>query len=89
MTTFLVERRLPGLTREHLATVQRSLQAVAEAAGVRYVRSTWLPAQVRCLCLFEAETADAVKRVNETAQVPFVAVTEAVDLAAPAHPTRT
>ncbi len=83
MTTFLVERRLPGLSREHLAIVQRSLHAVAQAAGVRYVRSIWVPAQDRCLCLFEADSSDAVKRVNETAQVPFVAVTEALHLNAP------
>jgi hypothetical protein len=81
--TFLVERRLPGLSREHLAMVQRSLQAVAPGAGVRYARTIWVPAQERCLCLFEAESIDAVKRANETAQVPFDAVTEALHLAAP------
>lgn len=83
MTTFLVERRLPGLSREHLAMVQRSLHTVSGAAEVRYVRSIWLPAQERCLCVFEADSIDAVTRVNETAQVPFLAVTEALQLPAP------
>ncbi len=83
MTTFLVERRLPGLSREHLAMVQRSLHAVAGAAAVSYRHSLWVPAQERCLCVFEADSVDAVKRVNDTAQVPFFAVTDALHLAAP------
>ena len=84
MTTFLVERRLPGLSRQHLAMVQRSLRTVAQAAGVSYLRSIWVPAQARCLCVFEADSIEAVKRVNDTAQVPFVTVTEALHLPAAA-----
>ncbi len=83
MTTFLVERRLPGLTREHLALVQRSLHAVASTGGATYARSFWIPAQDRCLCVFEAASLELVTRVNDTAQVPFVAVTEALQLLAP------
>jgi hypothetical protein len=83
VTTFLVERRLPGLSREHLAMVQRSLHAVAPGAGVRYARTIWIPVQERCLCLFEAESIDAVKRANETAQVPFDTIVEVLHLTAP------
>jgi hypothetical protein len=32
------------------------------------------------MCLFEAPGADAVKRVNEQAKIPFDRITEALDL---------
>ena len=84
MTTFLVERRLPGLSRQHLAMVQRSLQTVAEAAGIGYLRSIWVPAHARCLCVFEADSIEAVTRDTINAQFTFVTETESLHLPAPA-----
>ena len=47
---------------------------------MRYIRSTFVPESGACMCLFEASGADAVKRVNEAAKIPFDRVTEALDL---------
>ncbi len=88
MATFLVERTLPGLTLELLAEAHRCLQeAVRRVSGsgeeVRYVRCTYLPEEQRMLCLFEAATADGVRRVNEIAQMPFRRVAPASEFPAP------
>jgi hypothetical protein len=51
-----------------------------EGAPVRYIRSTFVPESGACMCLFEAASADAVKRVNERAKLPFDRIVEALDL---------
>ena len=84
MPTYLVERSLPGLTQKHLATMQVALaeasrRLTASGSLVRYRGTTFLPAQSRCLCLFDATSVDRVKAVNETAHVPFVAINEAIE----------
>jgi len=38
---------------------------------VRYIRSTFVPESVACMCLFKARDADAVNSVNESAKIPF------------------
>ncbi len=48
---------------------------------MRLVRSTFLPSESRCMCLFEAPNASVTKEVKEAAQVPFKTITEALDLA--------
>ncbi len=48
---------------------------------MRLVRSTFLPSESRCMCLFEASNASVTKEVNEAAQVPFKTITEALDWA--------
>ena len=85
MTLYLVDRDLPGITVDQLAAAQRAaIAASAEftAAGstVRYIRSTFLPGEAHCMCLFEAQNIEAVKQVNEAAQLPFTRIIEALDL---------
>ena len=65
--------------------VQRALtEAVrrvsAEGQPVRYLRSTYVPSRSQCVCVFRADTIDAVTRANEIAQVPFTSVDEAIDV---------
>lgn len=89
MTVFVVERSLPGITMEALGGAQQAaIGAAARStqAGepVRYLRSVFMPGDARCLCLFEAAGADAVRRVNDAAGLPYTAVTEALDLPNPA-----
>ncbi|HVS07159.1 MAG TPA: nickel-binding protein [Candidatus Dormibacteraeota bacterium] len=86
MATYLVERNLPGLTNKHLIALQHALTEAsrrlsASGSPVRYRGSTFLPARSRCFCIFEASGIALVKAVNETAQVPFVAIDEAIELA--------
>ena len=85
MTVYMVERSLPGIAMSDLAAAQKaaiatSQQSSAEGTPVRYIRSTFVPESGRCMCLFEAEGADAVRRVNETARIPFDRIVEAMDL---------
>jgi hypothetical protein len=81
----MVERDLKGITMEDLAGAQQA--AIATAAEMRangtavsYIRSTFAPSDGRCMCLFEAGDADTVARLNDTAGLPYTAVTEALDL---------
>lgn len=87
MPIFAVTRHLPDLTTAHLHAVRRALKqaasrVAADGTAVRYLRSVYVPARGACLCLFEAETAHAVARMNEIAQVPFTRIDEAVDMEA-------
>jgi hypothetical protein len=91
MTTFLVERTLPGLTTADVRVAQRALVQACRRLAVQgrvatYVRSTFVPGWSRCLCLFEATDPDTVRRVNETAQFPFTRIEEAVELVAGGDP---
>lgn len=88
MTVYAVERSLPGLTAEALAGAQVAVmnaaaQSSTEGMAVRYLRSIFLPDDGRCLCLFAAANAEAVRRVNDKAGLPYLAVSEAQDLPAP------
>jgi Protein of unknown function (DUF4242) len=85
MGVYLVDRDLPGITREGLAMVQRAELSASQrltAAGqpVRYLLSMFIPGEARCMCLFEAEDEAAVAAVNLAAQLPFTRIVEALDL---------
>jgi hypothetical protein len=85
---FLVDRSLPGMTEDLLTEAHRLLQEAARRVSspgrpVRYLRCTYLPAEGRCVCLFEAADELTVRRVNETAQVPFRRISSAVEFSAP------
>jgi len=47
---------------------------------VRYLRSTFVPEEGSCMCLFSAERPEDVKRLNETARIPFDRIVPALDL---------
>jgi muconolactone delta-isomerase len=85
MPVYLVDRNLPGVTVDQLAAAQKaaietSRQFSAQGKPVRYIRSTFVPGESHCMCLFEASNADLVKQVNEAAKIPFTKITEAMDL---------
>ncbi|MBI2158845.1 MAG: DUF4242 domain-containing protein [Candidatus Rokubacteria bacterium] len=52
----------------------------AQGKDVRYIRSLFVPGEARCMCLFEAPNPQNVKELNETAQIPFSRIVEAMDL---------
>ena len=88
MAIFIVERRLQGLSPEHLAALHRALAESSRrlSAGedsVRYLRSMIAPARALCLCVFQATSGDLVRRVNEVAQVPFESIDEAMNFEDP------
>lgn len=85
MAVYMVERDLTGITMPQLAGAQQAAistaqRFTADGTPVRYIRSTFVPGEARCMCLFDAASADDVKRVNEAAQLPFVRIVEALDL---------
>ncbi len=79
MPVFMVERDLPGITMEELASAQKRAiqvgkQLTAEGREVRYIRSMFVPGESKCMCLFEAPTPDNVREANERAQIPFTRI---------------
>jgi hypothetical protein len=85
MSIFIVERSLGGISMDDLGAAQRAAIAKGEemtAAGtpVRYVRTTFAPDDGRCMCLFEAQSSEDVRRLNEEAGIPYDRVVPAMDL---------
>jgi hypothetical protein len=85
MTIYAVQRNLPGITMEKLSAAQKSAietsnKLSSEGIPVKYIRSNFFPQDSRCTCLFEAENAEAVKKVNVDASIPFDSIEEVLDL---------
>jgi hypothetical protein len=85
MTVYLVDRDLPGITMDQLAAAQKAAIETSQLFSskgkqVRYIRSTFVPGDAHCMCLFEAADPQLVKDVNEAAQIPFTKISEALDL---------
>lgn len=82
MPRYMVERHLPGFTNEQLpaaagAAKSTTTQMTDEGTPVRYLRSTFVPAEEKCFCLFEGPSAEAVKEANERAGLPYERIHEA------------
>jgi hypothetical protein len=85
MNVYLVDRNLPGITMDQLAAAQKSAIETArrfteEGKPVRYIRSTYVPGESHCMCLFESSSEALVRDVNQTAGIPFTRILEAHDL---------
>lgn len=85
MPVYMVDRDLKGITLDQLADAQKRAietgkQFTAKGKDVRYIRSTFVPGEARCMCLFEAPNPQNVKELNEAAQIPFSRIVEAMDL---------
>jgi hypothetical protein len=85
MPVYMVDRDLPGVTHEQLAAAQQAAIATSRrhadaGAKVRYIRSTFVPGEARCMCLFEADSSDVVRDVNDEAKIPYTRIVEALDL---------
>ena len=85
MTVYMVERDLTGVTMEQVgaaqkAAIETSQRFTSEGKAVRYIRSTFVTGDARCMCLFDSSSQELVKDVNETAGIPFTGIVEALDL---------
>ena len=85
MAVYLVERDLPGVTMEQLAAAQKraiqvGMDLTAQGRAVRYIRSTFVPGEHKCICLFEAPNPEHVREANERAEIPFTRIVPAEDL---------
>ena len=87
MTLYVVDHRLPGAAaadleqlREVLRDITRRLNETAdESTQITFVRSTVIPGEHRCICVFEATSSDLVRRVNEIAQVRISSLSEGLE----------
>jgi Protein of unknown function (DUF4242) len=87
MGLYLAERYLPGATGADVASAARRLaaateQLAAQGIPIRYLGSTFVPADETCFCEFEASSMEPVEWVNERAQVPTARILPAVRLPA-------
>ena len=86
MSKFLVERYLPGFTPDQLsaaagAAKKTTAEMSQHGTPVRYLRSTFVPGEEKCFCLFEGPSAEVVREANERAQLPFERIVEAMHIA--------
>ena len=85
---FLVEHRLPMITRPELEMLQAALieacvRFTARGDTVSYLGSTFLPGPERLLSLFEAASPEVVRSVSASAQASVACLEAAIDLPAP------
>ena len=85
MAKYMVERHLPGIKPEELAAAATrakatTAQMTAEGKPVRYLRSTFVPGEDKCYCLFEGSNEDVVREANLRAEIPLERVTEAMHI---------
>ncbi len=85
MGVYMVDRVCPGATIDQIigtqrAVIEMSQRFTARGEHIRYLRSTYIPSECRCLTLFEAPNSQTVEELNEVAGVPFIRVIEAVEL---------
>ncbi len=82
MPRYMVERSLPGFTSDQLpaaagAAKSATSQMAAEGTPVRYLRSTFVPSEQKCYCLFEGDSPSDVETAQERAGLPFERIYEA------------
>jgi hypothetical protein len=83
MAKYMVERSLPGLSGDQLAAAAAKAKVTTaemsrQGVPVRYLRSTFVPGENKCYCLFEGPSEQAVRDANERAELPFERIVEAV-----------
>jgi hypothetical protein len=81
MPTYLVHRRLPGISTDSLTSAglrakSCSAEMSAEGEPVRWITSYFLPQTEQTHCYFEAERKEAVAEVNRRANIPFEEIIE-------------
>jgi hypothetical protein len=85
MSCFVVTRHLPGITPEALTSAGIKAKSCAaemtdEGIPIRWLRSFFIPKTEQTHCYFEAPSPDAVKEVNERANIPFSEIYEVQEL---------
>ncbi len=85
MAYYLVKRHLPGITPEALTGAGLRAKSCAaemteEGIPVRWLRSFFIPETEETHCYFDAPSPDAVKEVNERANIPFSEIYEVQEL---------
>jgi uncharacterized protein DUF4242 len=77
MPRYIIERSVPGLTREELmAAGRRSMAALAEMPEVRWIRSYVSDAEGKIYCEYDAPSIEAVREHARRAGLPADRVAE-------------
>jgi hypothetical protein len=90
MPVYMVERILLGATLESVEAIRVAAEAACRSFAVqgrpvRYLRSTFIPGESHCRCLFDAASGDLVREVNDAAELPYSRIVLAVDLPSAQH----
>ena len=85
MSVFMVERSLGGISMDDLggaqkAAIAKGRELTEQGTLVRYIRTTFAPEDGRCMCLFEAQKSEDVRRLNDEAGLPYNRIVPALDL---------
>ena len=82
---FVVERRVPEMTRAELAELHAAVEDAThrlsvDSSRVACLRTLYLPSANRWIAVFEADAVDTVKRAARVAQLPPGDVHEAIEM---------
>jgi hypothetical protein len=88
LAMFVTEGDMAGASAALIGGMHRALDTAARRVTapnhpIRYLRTLYLPAEQRCIWVFEACDAATVRLVNDTAQVPFGQIAEAIEFLGP------
>jgi hypothetical protein len=77
MPRYIIERSVPGLTRDELFEAsRRSVAALAEMTDVRWVRSFVSDAEGKIYCEYDAPSAEAILEHARRAGLPVDRISE-------------
>jgi hypothetical protein len=77
MPRYIIERSVPGLTRDELmAAGRRSMTVLAEMSDVRWIRSYVSDAEGKIYCEYDAPSPDAIVEHARKAGLPVDCISE-------------
>jgi hypothetical protein len=77
MPRYIIERSLPGLTRDELmAAGRRSVVVLAEMPDVRWIRSYVSDAEGKIYCEYDAPSVEAIREHARRAGMPADVISE-------------
>jgi hypothetical protein len=77
MPRYLIERSVPGLSRDELmAAGRRSATVLAEMSEIRWIRSYVSDAEGKIYCEYDAPSAEAIREHARRAGLPVDRISE-------------
>ena len=77
MPRYIIERSVPGLSRDDLmAAGRRSVAVLADMPGVRWIRSYVSDAEGKIYCEYDAPDAEAIREHARRAGLPVDGISE-------------